>query len=371
MSNTSDSNDDLNYDNMWVLKTENMIEDLSWYWWWWIFFIKNPENPNRPKQLMILWSTKYTDYIKVNDKKWGVSQIPTWNGDKLEFDGMTAGWFFDGNNMHDPIVLDDMDFEVKHDGKEGELRPKTEDKDYRFYGSPDNYFVNIKDEDNDFELKLTPWNHYLQKHRYNESQYFKDYSYNIMKIYGMKLNGTIDNNPVEGSGYFQRVQVNAPATPWYWGIVHSEKGSFIHYFNPFIGPQMFRSKKKSSSWLDWGDLRLSRSIRFYHRQTDREFNFSTGDIKVTRQNNDGLPRFLIKGDDRHKEIYIKLSAYSRAYWRFQQKHKLLRNNIFYYNEYPANLVDFKFRLKDNSLTVDKSDLGRTYSNFEHSWGKLF
>lgn len=371
MSDYPSSKQGLNYDNMWVLKTDNMIEDLSWYWWWWIFFIKNPKNPSRPKQLMILWSTKYTDHIEVNDKKWGVEKLPTWNDETLEFNGMTAAWFFDGKKMHDPIVLKDMDFEVSNDGEEGELNPLTNDSDYRFYGSPDKYFVNIKDENNDVELELTPWNDYLQKHRFSEEEYIKDYSYNIMKIYGMKMNGKINKKPVQGSGYFQRVQVNAPATPWYWGLVHCQDGSFIHYFNPFIGPQMFRSKKKSRSWLEFGDIRLSRSIRFYHRKTDREFNFSTSDIKVKRQNNGGLPDFTIKGEDKYKEIYIKLSAYSRAYWKFKQKRKLLMKNIFYYNEYPANLVDFKFRLKDNSLIVTKPDLGKTFSNFEHSWGKLF
>ncbi|MFP4142249.1 MAG: hypothetical protein ACLFSM_00800 [Thermoplasmata archaeon] len=370
MTDQTDSHEVPDYDNMWVLKTDNMIKDLSWYWWWWIFFIKNPENPKRPKQLMILWSTKYTDHIKVNDKDWQLKKLPTWNKDKLEFNGMTAAWWFDGKEMHDPIVLEEMDFEVTHQGRKGELKPLCENADYRFYGSPEKYFINIKDEDNDFELEMTPWNDYLQKHRFNEQQLTKKYSYNIMKVYGMKLGGSINGESVEGSGYFQRVQVNAPATPWYWGLVHCENGSFIHYFNPFIGPQMFRSKRKQKSWLNWGDFRLSRSIRFYHSERDTEYRFRTKNVDINRQLDNGLPTFVIKGEDQEKKIYMKLSAYSKAYWRFQQRRKFGMKNIFYYNEYPANLVDFKFKDKEKSLQVSRSDLGQTYSNFEHSWGKL-
>ena len=55
---------------MWDLNTDEKIKNLSWWWWWWIFFIKNPKNPARPRQLMILWSTKNCERIIVNDYDW-------------------------------------------------------------------------------------------------------------------------------------------------------------------------------------------------------------------------------------------------------------------------------------------------------------
>ena len=30
----------------------------AWWWWFWLFFFDNPRNPARPRQLMVLWSTK-------------------------------------------------------------------------------------------------------------------------------------------------------------------------------------------------------------------------------------------------------------------------------------------------------------------------
>lgn len=359
---------DVPYKNIWKLRTDNMIEGHSWHWWWWIFFIKNPENPMRPKQLMILWSSKYTDRVKVDHKWWHMDKPPHYVGNNLKFNGMAAAWYFDGKNMQDPLVLREGDFTVTNSGKKGELDPKIEGTDYRFYGSKDEYRVNIQDDENDFKFRLTPWNSYLNKHRLNENKYFRGYNYNILKILGMKLDGAIDGKDIEGSAYFQRVSMNAPAMPWYWGIIHCEDGSFIQYFNPFIGPQIFRKGKKQRSLLDWGDISLSKSLLFYHRETDTEYKFRSKDIQIKHSISDELPSFVITGEDDEKRIKIELDAYSRALWRFEEPNKLRRNSVFHYNEYPAELTDFYFQ--DNSNEVEKDDLGRTYSNFEHSWGKL-
>ncbi len=359
------------YRSPWTLKFDNMLPDLSWYWWWWIFFIDNPDDPKKPKQLMILWSTKYADDILVHDKHWSVEKLPTWVGNKLKFNGMTAAWWFDGKTMNEPIVLDDMDFEVINNGQKGELRPLCKDADYRFFGSPDNYQVNIIDEKNDFRMKMSPWNDHLQEHRFSQNNYSKKYSYNILKIYGMKLKGKIDGEPIKGSAYFQRVNVNAPAVPWYWGLVHCQSGDFIYYFNPFIGPQMFRTKRKQRSKLDFGDISLSKSAMYYHKETDTEYNFDKKDITVDHRFDGDTIIFTVSGEDDEKRILIELKAYSRAHWRFQQPRKLGMKSILYYNEYPATLTSFEFEKKDGSLKVIKKDLGRTHANFEHSWGKLF
>ncbi len=360
---------DFDHSIAWNLKFDNMLPELSWYWWWWLFFIDDPEDPKRPKQLMILWSTKYTDDIKVNDKHWSVKKFPKWHDNVLKFNGMTAAWWYDGKEMHEPIVLKEMDFEVVGGKEEGELKPLCDD-DYRFFGSPEEYSVNMIDDQNDFRLKLTPWNDYMQKHRFKENYYTKKYSYNIMKIYGMKLGGHVDGKKVTGSAYFQRVNVNAPAVPWYWGIIHCEDGSFIDYFNPFIGPQIFRTKEKPRSRLDWGDISLSKSLEFYHKESDTEFKFDKKDIEIRHEFQDEHPVFYVDGEDDRKLIHLELKAYSRAHWRFQQARKYGMKSILYYNEYPASLRNFRFEKKDGSLKLDRKDLGKTYANFEHTWGKI-
>ena len=358
------------YKNLWVLKTDDMLKNLTWWWWWWLFFVKDPDSPGKTKQLMILWSTKYTDRIKVMDKDWSVSKLPTWEDGVLKFNGMTAAWWYDGKNMYDPLVLVDSDFEVRRDGPFGELKPLVEGADYRFLGSPEKYEVNIMDANHDFQFVLTPWNDYLQQHKFNESQYTKKYSYNILKIYGMKMKGHINEEEVEGSAYQQRVTVNAPAAPWYWGLVHWDDGSYIDYFIPFVGPQIFRTRERIKSRLDWGDIRLSRSIHFYHQPSDTEFSFKTKKVTIKHALKQGLPVFEVLGRDSEKHFYLRLRAYSRAHWRFQQPRRLGMRSILYYNEFPAEVTHFHFKTKDGSLNVKKEDLGEAAANFEHTWGKL-
>ena len=358
------------YKNIWSLKTDDMLQGLSWHWWWWIFFIDNPSNPSKPKQLMILWSTKQVEQIEVNDKLWKQKKPPSYENGTLKFNGMVAAWWFDGEKMVEPLVLEGSDFEVKKNGGSGELNPLLKGKDYRFYGNSKRYHVNIVDENNDFRFELTPWNPYLQNHRFNEQNYIRDYNYNILKIYGMKLKGLIDGEEVTGSGYFQRVSVNSPAMPWYWGLIHCEDGSFLQYFKPFIGPQIFRSKPKQNSNLEFGDISLSKHLVFYHKGTDTEYRFDKKDIDIVYHTDNDLPIVEVKGEDDHKKLNLVLQAYSRAYWKFKQPRKYLMKSILFYNEYPAIVKDFDFTLKNEGLKVEKRDIGKTYSNFEHSWGKL-
>ena len=184
------------------------------------------------------------------------------------------------------------------------------------------------------------------------------------------MKGTISGASVEGSAYHQRVTVNAPGAPWYWGVVHWADGSYISYSNPFIGPQLFRGTETPTSLLDWGDIRLYSVIRFYYRGTDTEYKFKTKAIQIQHTIEDGLPTFDVTGKDKEKEIHLRLKAYTRAYWRFQQPKRWGLKSILYYNEYPAEVTHFSFATKDGSLNVKKDDLGESASNFEHTWGKL-
>lgn len=357
--------------NLWDLEVDNMIDNYSWYWWWWIFFIDDPRNPGRPRQLMILWSTKSTDFIKVMDKEWSMEEYPEWDDNVLDLEGMVAAWWYDGEDMKDPLLLKEGNITVEKEGHKGVLKTDLEESEYSISGDPEKYVIKIQDPENDFVFELTRSIDYLSKHRYKENRYTKKYGYNIMKIYGMDLTGKIHGEEVEGSAYFQRVCVDAPATPWYWGLVHCEDGSFLQYFNPFIGPQMFRTKKDQSSFLDWGDIRLSKSIIFYHRESDKEFKFKKESVKIKKKMNDGLPTFQVTGEEDGKKISIRLRAYSRAFWRFQQKRRYGMKQILYYNEYPAEVLDFSFESVDDSLKLEKEDIGNMNGNFEHTWGKLF
>jgi hypothetical protein len=361
----------MDYNLMWDLNTKEKLPRLTWWWWWWIFFIHNKKNPERAKQLMILWSTKNCERIKVNDfdwrRKYDISQAPG----KLKFHGMTGIWYYDGTKMLEPFALEPSGFTVRWKGEKGELVPHT-DNTYTFKGDPESYRVKIAKNDYEFDLKMVPWTDFMKEHRYNSNRYFKDYSYNILKIYGSKLSGSMkepgtEKAAVKGTAYFQKVMVNAPAVPWYWGVLHAEDGSYIDYFNPHIGPQILRRTDRPRSIWDWGILSLNRGIQFYIAEQDKRLMFKK--VSVTKKfTRDNLPIFQVSGRRGRERIEFTLKSYSRAYWRFEQPWWGRLNSILYYNEYPVTLESFLYRNGSEKITRD--DLGYVVGNSEHSWGAL-
>jgi len=153
-------------------------------------------------------------------------------------------------------------------------------------------------------------------------------------------------------------------------MVHWDDGSYFVFSNPFVGPQMFRKTENPTSLLDWGDIRLYRSIRFYHQETNTEYEFKTNAIRIRHTVENGLPIFDVTGTGKDKEVRLRLKAYARACWRFQQPGRWVIKSILHYNEYPAEVVGFSFAARDRSLKVKKDDLGESASNLEHTWGKL-
>jgi hypothetical protein len=368
---------------MWDLDTDTKIKNLTWWWWWWIFFIKNPDNPTRPRQLMILWSTKNCERIIVNDYLWernqdikktgepGKDQDGRYRKRKMTFDGMTAVWWYDGKRMHDPFGLERSDFTVEWKGSKGYVRPHT-DNIYLFSGEPDRYKVLIKKGDMEFDFEMTPWNDFMSSHRYKVGKYIGKMGYSNYKVYGSLLKGHIKSGGVfeeiDGTAYFQKVMVNAPAVPWFWGMFHSENGSYIEYFNPHYGFPVWHKDASPRSFWDRGYFNLSKSLQFYDAEIDTHYQFRKRQVRVRKEIVDGLPTFWVDGDNGEQTLSLKVRAFSRAYWRFEQKYWGIMRSVLYYNEYPAELLEFE--LVGGKKDVTRKDLGYVAANIEHSWGWL-
>ncbi len=363
---------------MWDLDLEGRIHGLTWWWWWWLILLKDPAHRHRTRQLMILWSTKDTDWIKVNDHDWSprgdITRVVGPDTGLLEFDGMTAAWWYDGTRMHEPLVLERNDFEVRRDGAEGVVDPRSP-RELRFAGRPDRYRLDISlpERGAAFHLEMTPWTPFMSLHRYRANQYTKRYSYNILRVYGMRVSGRylVDGKEVDAAGstaYFQKVRVNAPAAPWYWCVLHTERGDYMDYFMPHVGLGIFRTTDRPRSWLDRDGRFLSRSLQFWEEGAQRLHKFKRLRIRKEFTSQD-LPVFHLTGENEHGTIKVDLEAYSRAYWRFEQRYlRGLRRSILYYNEFPAQLTGFELVADGARTTLE--DLGWTAANCEHTWGKL-
>jgi hypothetical protein len=365
-------------ERMWDLDTDTRIKNLTWWWWWWIFFIKNPKDPEKTRQLMILWSTKNCERIFVDDYLWertgDIERSEASSGKKImKFDGMVAVWWFDGEKMHDPYALERSHMDVEWVGNKGFLKPRTENT-YLYAGNPDKYRIAIQKDGDEFDFRVRPWTEFMSEHRFSEGKYVGKMGYNIYKIYGSKLDGSIrigkkgKREEIEGTAYFQKVMVNAPAVPWYWGLFHTDNGSYIDYMLPHWGFPIRRRTEAPTSFWDRCYFYLSRNLQFYDAATGTRHRFPKKGIRVKKEINDGLPTFFVTGKDRDKEISFTVKAHSRAYWRFEQKYLKFFTSILYYNEYPSRLTEFLF--KDGERKVTLEDLGHVSCNTEHSWGWL-
>ncbi|GIR00415.1 MAG: hypothetical protein CM15mP9_1180 [Methanobacteriota archaeon] len=62
---------------------------------------------------------------------------------------------------------------------------------------------------------------------------------------------------VSGTAYFQKVCVQAPSPPWFWGMLHFDDGSYIDWFVPHISPTLTAKDSRQ-----WKKRDISHTIRF-------------------------------------------------------------------------------------------------------------
>lgn len=357
----------MSYEKIMEMDTTNELRNRTWWWWWWILFFRNPENPERTKQMIVLWGTRNCKEVLVNDRLW-VRKTGFERGDnRITTHGLTASWYFDGVEMIDPLFIDSGTLTSSWSEKDRELS-LVGDGRYIFSGKNDSNRVEIARPNVNIELDLKPWTEFMRQIVPTGKQYLANLGYTMHKIRGSRVEGRISigdrTEDVIGTAYFQKVKINSPTSPWYWGIFHSENGSYIDYFMPHIGPPMFRRTDRHSSKLDWGERWLSKTWRFYNgeKRTYHEMK----NIRMRKKYENDLPVFMLTGDDGKASFEMEMTSYARAYWRVQQPLLKIFNTILYYNEYPANLTKFLFRSGKEELTLE--DLGPFVGNCEHSWG---
>ena len=81
---------------MWRFDILPPIKRLSWWWWWFILVLPDPKHPERSRQLMVLWSTKETPSIRVNNHWWKPGarmSIDEHDGHVLP--GMVCAWWYE------------------------------------------------------------------------------------------------------------------------------------------------------------------------------------------------------------------------------------------------------------------------------------
>jgi hypothetical protein len=328
-----------------LIKLERKVFDIqnepmprgAWWWWFWLFFFDNPENPATPRQLMILWSTKNVREIECNDLKIRLNHPM----DRSNLDGAVAAWYFDGETMHHNFLLEQCSLQVSDRGLSSDSSTPTS-----FAINKTENTVQIGD---DFEFSAKAGNdHDFTLPTYRSHTYLGNMGYSIIRLNHLDLGGRLKTEPIQGSAYFQRVFVTAPAIPWYWGIFHFENGGVLTYFRPYL---LGKAVKKEISFFDGSNL---------HEFIDLNVAVSGGKI----------PTFTVSGENEHETIHFVVQSYSHSSWTFRRRVLGIIPTNLTYNEYPAFISDLKLANKQTGETITAEDLGTSVGNAEHTTGLL-
>ena len=84
---------------------------------------------------------------------------------------------------------------------------------------------------------MEPASERLSTAREATATYAAGLGYDILRLHGTKAVGEIDGAEVRGTAYFQKVKVQAPSVPWYWGsctslTARTSTGSSTRFPNP-------------------------------------------------------------------------------------------------------------------------------------------
>ena len=307
----------------------------AWLWWFWLFYIKTPKS-KKPRQLMILWSSKNNPIVECN----GVTVTCRQPINKSKFDGTVAAWYFDGKKMHHNFIMEQCNLRVSDTKISSDTKIPTS---YQV-----NKTSNIIKIGNDFKfIAKRKGDHSFLKPIKSHIEYLGK-GYSIIRVNKMDLTGTIKNEKITGTAYLQRVYVNSPTVPWYWGLFHFDNGGVILYFNPRIAG---KSIKKQLYFFDSKKL----------------YKFKK--MKVKRIEGK-LPIFEVSGESNQEKISFKVNPYSHSSWTLKRKVLGFLPSNMNYNEYPSTISDLSLTDRKSGKNILIKGLGSNVGNAEHTTGVL-
>ena len=350
----------------------------TWWWWFWLFFFDNPKDPQKPRQLMILWSTKDDRRIQCNSLDIVLPEDPIKiEGKRATLDGAVAAWYFDGEKMHDDFVLERCDVVLDEAGKTLKSVPhERTGNETGFYEKNGKFVTRIKTADGqefEFESSLLKGNEMGVPVQSTRQYLGGKFDYKILRIQRMDLKARVKAGKraetAAGTAYFQKVMVNAPVAPWFWGILHFGDGSALQYFNPHVGMAALENNPFSGMVrLDRARKSLTKDITFYDASGKQTTHFK--DVKIRAERRGGLPAWRISGKNGGAEIEFVVDAYAHSCWTFRKKigGVLPVRSRLDYNEYPCRCSFFELRKNGKKKTL--ADIGGGVGNAEYAWGFL-
>ena len=382
--------------SLWRLDTLPPLRRLSWWWWWWLIVLPDAENPKRSRQLMVLWSTKDAPHVRVNEHDWkpeGRFHID--ESGRHTLPGMVCAWWYDGKDMHEPYIMRESRIAAM-DGQHpdwpgtgefpgsGAVIPVTEDDlSMGLADDGSHFWLRCKGDSSavengapaSFDLKITPWTKAASSAAYSNNVFGNDMGYDIIRLHACKCHGLVGEDSVQGSAYFQKVTVQAPSIPWFWGFLHFSDGTYLDWFIPHASFSMTARDSRAWKLRDVTQVPLKTSGLLHDEKRGRSEKFERCEVELLPSEpeecdsrGEVLPRFLIRVWNGRTQVGLKVRASNRAHWRFDQPTRAGLVSHLTYNEYPLEVESLTILDEKGVRTLD--DFDWVHGNAEHAWGLL-
>ncbi len=384
------------FSSLWRLDVMPPINRLTWWWYWVLVMVPDANNPGRSRQLMTLWSTKQTEAIRVSGHWWKPgSRMHKDEHGGFVIPGMVCAWWYDGETMHEPLTMRECRMAVVGDDHPlwpgegagegaGAIVPiEREDMSLGMLPGNAGMWMSLSSDreavsrgaPSAFEAELTPWWGPTSSLTYRNNEYSMGMGYDILRLQGSKCRLNVDGEPEEGTAYFQKVTVQAPASPWFWGMLHFGDGSYLDWFMPHVSP--LSSTMDDRPWRRRDFLRYPDNGAgvFHDRIRGRTENFARCEVELSEsaeglrdRHGHPLPEFRVRIWNGRTQISLDVRAASRARWTFDQPTRGGMVSHLTYNEYPLEVA--RIAILDEVGLRSIEDYEWIHGNAEHAWGIL-
>jgi hypothetical protein len=384
------------FSSLWRLDVMPPINRLTWWWYWVLVMVPDANNPGRSRQLMTLWSTKQTEAIRVSGHWWKPgSRMHKDEHGGFVIPGMVCAWWYDGETMHEPLTMRECRMAVVGDDHPlwpgegagegaGAIVPiEREDMSLGMLPGNAGMWMSLSSDreavsrgaPSAFEAELTPWWGPTSSLTYRNNEYSMGMGYDILRLQGSKCRLNVDGEPEEGTAYFQKVTVQAPASPWFWGMLHFGDGSYLDWFMPHVSP--LSSTMDDRPWRRRDFLRYPDNGAgvFHDRIRGRTENFARCEVELSEsaeglrdRHGHPLPEFRVRIWNGRTQISLDVRAASRARWTFDQPTRGGMVSHLTYNEYPLEVA--RIAILDEGDLRSIEDYEWIHGNAEHAWGIL-